>query len=278
MVDGEKVGGQLFVETNGSVAWRTDSINSDLVCHAHAHNVRILAIAGRPKWPGNKHYDPTEYYRALLSNETAVLRAASELAQLATAAGFDGVEFDMESMLPANRSDLFDFATAYAKLLAATRAAMLVAQPHATVYVTMGVNNMSAEVQDHGSHSLSARLTCDGGRSSAAGAALLPGLLPVEARRGDGRDLPHGLRHVAPARRVRRAQRAARLDPGVRRDSEILSPSPAVPIETPGGVPLDSLGGHFDRYVTAYIASGAPAEKLILGMPWYARGHSFTSL
>ena len=58
--------------------------------------MRVLPIVGHPKPPHEEHV-PFDY-KGLLSNSSAVLRAAKEISTLVAAAGYDGVEFDMEAL------------------------------------------------------------------------------------------------------------------------------------------------------------------------------------
>jgi spore germination protein YaaH len=148
VVDGSKLGGQLEVAVDGKVSWRAAVGNPGLVCAAHARNVRVLPIVGHPKVPHQEHaaFD----YHGLLSNATAVARAARELSMLVAAAGYDGVEFDMEALgAPYGKPHVpggFDYGMAYVGLVAATRAALRAATTaHATTFVTVGALNVSAQ-------------------------------------------------------------------------------------------------------------------------------------
>ena len=147
VVDGSKNGGQLSIAVDGGVSWRTASVDSELVCAAHAHGVRVLPIVG-PSVHKVKGEKSSFDYRGLLSNASAVARAANELASLATAAGYDGVEFDLEGIgAPFETPSTFDFGTAYLGLVGQTRAAVRRAQPHGRVTVTVGLNNISSKVE-----------------------------------------------------------------------------------------------------------------------------------
>ena len=67
---------------------------SELLCHAHDNDVRMLVtvLAGS---------DTTgKYFQHLLGNATAVQRMARELLAIVAAAGWDGVEFDFEGTPP----------------------------------------------------------------------------------------------------------------------------------------------------------------------------------
>ena len=158
IVQGSKLGGQLVVDNDGSVSWRTKSgpssgsSSSSLICTAHSHGVRVLPIVDPPPAP---HHVPGTLkkprdYQTLLQNSSAISRAASELATLATAAGFDGVEFDWEGMgapyVGAHRSK-FDYGTAYVSLLRQTRAAVRKAHRYGSTYVTIGLNNVSSKTE-----------------------------------------------------------------------------------------------------------------------------------
>ena len=63
---------------------------SPLVCHAHKHDVRVLASI-LPNL-SQRSTDP-HWYEHLMANASAVRRMADNLAQAVAAAGFDGVEF-----------------------------------------------------------------------------------------------------------------------------------------------------------------------------------------
>eukprot|EP01048_Picozoa_sp_COSAG05_P013893 COSAG05_NODE_1523_length_4641_cov_5.853589_4_plen_459_part_00 len=158
IVQGSKLGGQLVVDNDGSVSWRTKSgpssgsSSSSLICTAHSHGVRVLPIVDPPPAPHHVPGTPKKPrdYQILLQNSSAISRAASELATLATAAGFDGVEFDWEGMgAPyegAHRSK-FDYGTAYVSLLRQTRAAVRKAHQYGSTYVTIGLNNVSSKTE-----------------------------------------------------------------------------------------------------------------------------------
>ena len=64
--------------------------DSPLVCHAHEHDVRVLASV----LPNFKQRSADEhFYEHLMSNASAVRRMADNLAEAVLRAGFDGVEF-----------------------------------------------------------------------------------------------------------------------------------------------------------------------------------------
>ena len=96
VVDGSKLGGQLEVAVDGAVTWRSAAGDPELVCRAHQAGVRVFSIAGHLKLPHQDHV-PFDYH-GLLSNRSAVARAARGLASMAFEAGYDGVEFDMEAI------------------------------------------------------------------------------------------------------------------------------------------------------------------------------------
>ena len=126
--------------------------DSDLLCHAHAHDVRVVAVVlpgGSHDLRGTVNSHPVGYYHALLSNRTAISRMATELVEAVEAAGFDGVEFDFESM-SAEAIDFpsFDYGTAHVDMIKAVKAAFNAA-PSATggsVTLTMGAANLTDEV------------------------------------------------------------------------------------------------------------------------------------
>jgi hypothetical protein len=155
VVQGSKLGGQLVVHNDGSVSWRTGprpSAVSSLVCAAHSHGVRVLPIVDPPPHP--KHVPGTpkqpKDYKTFLQNSSAISRAASELATLATAAGYDGVEFDWEGLgapYDGPHRSKFDYGTPYVSLLRQTRAAIRKAHRYGSTYVTVGLNNVSSKTE-----------------------------------------------------------------------------------------------------------------------------------
>ena len=135
-------GHPLLVGTDGQVAINSAGTwpDSELLCHAHAHNVRVVAVVlpGKGRTAG--------YYRSLLSNHTAIQRMATELAGAVGAAGFDGVEFDFESM-SAEAIDYpsFDYGSAHVDMIKAVKAAFIATQATSsgTVTLTMGAANLT---------------------------------------------------------------------------------------------------------------------------------------
>ena len=70
--------------------------DSPLVCHAHQHDVRVLASV----LPNFKQRSADEhFYEHLMSNASAVRRMADNLAEAVLRAGFDGVEFVSQPLL-----------------------------------------------------------------------------------------------------------------------------------------------------------------------------------
>ena len=131
-------GHPLIVQPSGAVEINPKSgwPDSDLLCTAHSHNVRVVATVLR------SHDDPA-FYTDLLSNKTAITRAARELAEIVAAAGFDGVEYDLESMERYTVNATFDVGAAHVSLVAQTRGAVAAAVPGATTTLTMGGSNLS---------------------------------------------------------------------------------------------------------------------------------------
>jgi hypothetical protein len=142
-------GHQLLVSSDGSVALNRNPYvhsahglllwpESELVCSAHAHGVRVLATVLGGQGAGHYNDAPPLDYSLLLSNASAVERMARGLATLATAAGFDGLDFDFESIQrawPANTT--FDIGAAYVAMIRTTKAAMRAADPHSTVSLSI---------------------------------------------------------------------------------------------------------------------------------------------
>ena len=146
-------GHPITVQVNGAVTV-TDPATwplSELICSAHASDTRVLVtvLADKGKGPTG-HSDPTgRYYQNLLGNATAVLRMADELTALVGAAGFDGVEFDFESIeseMTSNSPDpslKFDFGAAHVAMIKQVSKTLKASQPHATVALTMGASNLT---------------------------------------------------------------------------------------------------------------------------------------
>lgn len=159
IVQGSKLHGQLVVHNDGFVSWRTKSGSSSatvdsLVCAAHSHGVRVLPIVDPPATLKPHHVPGTpkqpKDYKTFLQNSSAISRAASELASLATSAGYDGVEFDWEGLgapYEGARPSTFDYGTAYVSLLRQTRAALRKAHRYGSTYVTVGLNNVSSKTE-----------------------------------------------------------------------------------------------------------------------------------
>lgn len=146
VVDGSKEGGQLLVDVEGGVTWRSARGDSSLVHAAHANGVRALPIVGPKAGRRQKPGDPPFTYRKLFGNATALARAAASIAAMSTAAGYDGVEFDMEGIgapFETPHDQGFDYGSAYVSLVRQTRAAVLLAQPRGRVTVTIGLNDMT---------------------------------------------------------------------------------------------------------------------------------------
>lgn len=148
---GRDVGHSLGVRDDGSVSvggfgnWP----DSDLVCHAHAHDVRVIS-AVHPYldqiYPKSKRpSDPCFYYK-LLSNSTAHLVLARDLLTAIKDAGMDGVEFDFEGIsrdIDAECSPGFDYGTAHVAMVKTVADTFHAALPHSTVTLTMGGSNIS---------------------------------------------------------------------------------------------------------------------------------------
>ena len=124
-------GARLTIDNDGAVSTWPDGDwpDSEFLCYAHSRNVRVLAVALHAP-------HGFDYYR-LLSNATAISRAASGLAAAMVAGGFDGLEFDLESLFDGSNST-FDYGPAHVSLVAQTREAVRRAYQHATVSLTVG--------------------------------------------------------------------------------------------------------------------------------------------
>ena len=137
--------GQVVI--NNASSWP----DSELLCHAHAHDVRVLAVVLPDGRHGAGSKGHTEgYYKTLLSNSSAVQRMATELAEAVNAAAFDGVEFDFESM-SAEAVDYpsFDYGTAHVAMIKAVKAAFDASSSSSSssssVMLTMGAANLTNE-------------------------------------------------------------------------------------------------------------------------------------
>ena len=149
VVDGSKLGGQLTIDVEGGVTWRTTAGDSSLVHAAHTNGVRALPIVGVAKL-GKKGGSAAFTYRKFLGNASALTHAAASIATMATAAGFDGVEFDLEGIgapCGSPHDQGFDYGSAFVSLVRQTRAAVRVAQPRGRVTVTIGLNDMTRKVE-----------------------------------------------------------------------------------------------------------------------------------
>jgi hypothetical protein len=82
VVDGSKEGGQLLVDVEGGVTWRSARGDSSLVHAAHANGVRALPIVGPKAGRRQKPGDPPFTYRKLFGNATALARAAASIAAM----------------------------------------------------------------------------------------------------------------------------------------------------------------------------------------------------
>jgi di-N-acetylchitobiase len=132
-------GHPLQVTSNGSVFVREESgwPDSQLICTAHAHNVRVVVTALRAE---------SMSFAKLLGNASAIDRMASELAAAAAAAGADGVEFDFEGIVKATSNATFDVGDAHVHMVASTQRAVSAAIHAGTTTLTMGAVNLSSPV------------------------------------------------------------------------------------------------------------------------------------
>ena len=149
---GRDVGHSLGVRADGGVSIL--SLNepwpdSDVVCHAHSHDVRVVAAVHPyldqiyPK--SARPHDPC-FYQHLLANSTAHSRLAAELVDAIRDSGMDGVEFDFEGIdhaLVANCSPGFDYGAAHVAMITTVTEAFHSSLPHSTVTLTMGGCNIS---------------------------------------------------------------------------------------------------------------------------------------
>jgi GH18 family chitinase len=129
------VDGAVDLDRDDRITWP----ESELLCHAHANDVRMLI-------PILRGSDTTKhYFQNLLGNATAVKRMASELLAIVTAAGWDGIEFDFEGMwseiTPGNT---FDFAGHHVAMIKTTADMFHASLPHSTVAITMGAADLTA--------------------------------------------------------------------------------------------------------------------------------------
>jgi hypothetical protein len=152
---GRDVGHSLGVRADGSVTINPNTGNwpdSDLVCHAHAHDVRVvqavLPYVDQIYPKSLRPHDPC-FYQKLLANITAHERLAAGLVQAIQDAGMDGVSFDFEGMsneLDANCSAGFDYGAAHVSMIKTVTSAFHSALPHSTVTLSMGGVNISDSV------------------------------------------------------------------------------------------------------------------------------------
>jgi hypothetical protein len=142
----------LTVDADGAVDFGARTIDwvgeeSRLLCHAHAHGVRVLltVLPARARLPKPPTPDPM-FYRHLMGNHSAVQRMAKELAAVVVSAGFDGVEFDFESIEREQQriNSSFDFGRAHVEMIRTTVASFRLVLPHATVALTIGGTNLSS--------------------------------------------------------------------------------------------------------------------------------------
>ena len=141
------VGHPILIGVDGAVnlnvndGLRESWPESELLCHAHDNDVRMLVtvLAARGSDTTGK------YFQHLLGNATAVKRMASELLAIVIAAGWDGVEFDFEGMWKEiTPDDHFDFATHHVTMIKTTADMFHAALPHSTVSITMGAADLTA--------------------------------------------------------------------------------------------------------------------------------------
>lgn len=136
-------GHPITVAVDGAVQLSTKSAfgpadrwpESELVCTAHAHGVRVLVtVLPELKGPGS---DP-KYYQHLMGNGSAVQRMSDELAAIVFAAGWDGVEFDFEVMTREIVSgNTFDFGKAHVSMMNSVRQSLKKLNPHSTTALTL---------------------------------------------------------------------------------------------------------------------------------------------
>ena len=141
-----QAGHQLLVSSDGSVSINANRNvprglrwpQSELLCYAHARGVRMLATV-LPGGHGSFNIAPPLNYSLLLSNASAIERMAKGLATAVTAAGFDGVGFDFESIQSSwPPGSTFDIGAANVAMVAQTAAALRALQPHGTVSLDVG--------------------------------------------------------------------------------------------------------------------------------------------
>ena len=248
VVDGSKLGGQLMIDVAGGVTWRSAVGDASLICAAHARGVRVLPIVDVAK-PGKKGGSSSFTYKAFLSNTTAMERAASSIAAMSTAAGYDGAEFDLEGIgapYEGGTSSGFDYGTAFVSLVQRTRSAMLRAQPHGRVTVTVGLNNITAPIEK----------PVFAAYHVVALAASTDGIFVM------GYDMwceKVFLRHLSLPACPPFGLNLIRWCSG--RHAHAYCAGPNAPLPT------------VEENLRGWLAAGVPAEKLILGIPWYGRSY-----
>ena len=119
---------------------------STLLCTAHAHDVRVLAVV-LPE-PTQKN----NFYQNLFGNATAVSRMADELTAMVRASGIDGLEFDLEEMtnpLWNQPNTTFDFGAHHVAAMTQVSRILKAAQPHATVALTVDAVDLTPPLTTH---------------------------------------------------------------------------------------------------------------------------------
>jgi spore germination protein YaaH len=132
-------GHPLQVQADGTVAIGSRSAwpDSELLCTAHSHGVRVVVVV-----LSNHKGDPA-FFTKLLGNASAVKVMAGQLASAVAAAGFDGLEFDFETITASTAAAQFDVGQAHVAMVKETATAVAVAVPNATTTLTMGCLNAS---------------------------------------------------------------------------------------------------------------------------------------
>ena len=140
----------VTVSVDGAVRVNNGLLDlSTLLCTAHAHDVRVLAVV-RPDLLS----DPTKmFYRNLFGNATAVSRMANELTAMVGASGIDGLEFDFEEMTgeminQANTTS-FDFGGHHVAAMTQVSHTLKTAHPHATVALAVDAVDLTPPLTAH---------------------------------------------------------------------------------------------------------------------------------